>query len=747
VAIAVNDTLPVISYSGSPYSFTQGSAISSQTPTNTGGAIVSCSSSPSLPAGLSLSAACVITGTPTVAQTATNYVVSGTNTAGAASTNISIAVISVPAISYPNSPYTFTKGTAISTITPTNTGSAATTCSGGTMPTGLTMNSDCSITGTPTAIQSQATYTVTNSNSAGSGTAATLKITVVDVAPTLTYSTTNFTYNKGTAITTVTPTVGGGSVTSCTSSPSLPAGLSIANTTCVITGTPTASSASQTYTITASNTGGSATQSLTIQVNDTVPALTYSSSPFSVTVNSAISGGTPTNTGGTPTSCSASPTLPAGLSLSNACAITGTPTVAQTATNYAINATSTGGTSTANISIAVIAVPTITYPSSPYTFTKGTAISTVTPTNTGSAATTCSGGTMPTGLTMNSDCSITGTPTVVQTQTTYTVTNSNSAGSGTAATLQITVVDVAPTLTYSTTNFTYSKGTAITTVTPTVGGGGITSCTSSPSLPAGLSISNTTCVITGTPTAYVASQNYTITASNTGGSATASLTIQVNDAIPALTYASSPFTITVNSAISGGTPTNTGGTPTSCTSTPTLPAGLSLSNACAITGTPTVAQTATNYEIDATNSGGTGTKNISIAVVAVPAITYPSSPYTLTKGVAISTITPNNTGSAATTCSGGTMPAGLTMAANCSITGTPTTIQTQTTYTVTNSNSAGSGTAATLKITVSDAAPAFTYPTSTYTFTKGTAITAISATSTGGAITGCTSSPALPAGL
>ena len=72
----------------------------------------------------------------------------------------------------------------------------------------------------------------------------------------------------------------------------------------------------------------------------------------------------------------------------------------------------------------------------------------------------------------------------------------------------------------------------MTTETPTVGGGTITSWSVSPSLPAGLSLDSSTGAISGTPSAVTSSANYIITATNTGGSDTATITIVVNDIAP-----------------------------------------------------------------------------------------------------------------------------------------------------------------------------------------------------------------------
>ena len=52
----------------------------------------------------------------------------------------------------------------------------------------------------------------------------------------------------------------------------------------------------------------------------------------------------------------------------------------------------------------------------------------------------------------------------------------------------------------------------------------------SPALPAGLNLSATTGTISGTPTAVASTSNYTVTASNSAGSTTATLTLTVNAA-------------------------------------------------------------------------------------------------------------------------------------------------------------------------------------------------------------------------
>lgn len=751
LGITVNDVLPVISFGGSPFTWSTGSAITAQTPTNTGGTITSCASTPTLPAGISLSATCVLTGTPTAAQGASSYTINATNSAGTAAASISITINnSAPVIAYLGAPYTWTNGTLITTQTPTSSGGAITSCTASpTLPTGLSLAaSTCAISGTPTVVSAATSYTITATNAAGSGT-ATISITVNAVAPNLIFAGSPYTFTNGTAITAVTPTNSGGTVVSCASSPTLPSGLTL-SATCGITGTPTVVSVASSYTITGTNSGGTSVKSINITVNDTLPVISYAGSPYSWTRTTAISAQTPTNTGGTITSCSSTPTLPAGIALSATCVMTGTPTVAQSATTYTINATNSAGTATATISITVVNnLPVIAYSGSPYSWTKGTAITTQTPTSTGGAITSCSASpALPTGLTIAATtCAISGTPSVVSATTSYTITATNAAGTGTA-TISITVTDVIAALAYAGSPFTYTKGTAITAVTPTNTGGTVISCTSAPALPAGLTLS-ATCGITGTPTAVTATNTYSISATNSGGIDTVTISITVNDTLPVISYAGSPYSWTRTTAIATQTPTNTGGTVTSCTSTPTLPAGIALSATCVMTGTPTVAQSATSYTINATNSAGTATATITITVVNnLPVIAYAGSPYTWVKGTAITTQTPASTGGAITSCAAApALPTGLAIAATtCAISGTPTVVSATTSYTITATNAAGTGTA-TISITVNNTLPVLAYAGSPFTYTKGTAITAVTPTNTGGVVTSCSSSPTLPAGL
>jgi hypothetical protein len=82
-------------------------------------------------------------------------------------------------------------------------------------------------------------------------------------------------------------------------------------------------------------------------------------------------------------------------------------------------------------------------------------------------------------------------------------------------------------LTYSSNPATYVVGVAITANTPSSHGGAATSYSVSPALPAGLTLDTSTGVIGGRPTAVTPRTDYVVTASNSAGSTTSTLSIGV----------------------------------------------------------------------------------------------------------------------------------------------------------------------------------------------------------------------------
>jgi uncharacterized protein (TIGR03790 family) len=131
-------------------------------------------------------------------------------------------------------------------------------------------------------------------------------------------------------------------------------------------------------------------------------------------------------------------------------------------------------------------------------------------------------------------------------------------------------------------------------------------------LPAGLSVNTSTGVISGTPTA-AGTSSVTISASNAGGTGSATLSLTINPAKPVITSALTA-TGTVGAAFSYQiTASNT---PTSYNASG-LPAGLSVNTSSGlISGTPTAAGTS-SVTISATNAGGTGSAALSLTINSV----------------------------------------------------------------------------------------------------------------------------------
>jgi DNA-binding beta-propeller fold protein YncE len=317
----------------------------------------------------------------------------------------------------------------------------------------------------------------------------------------------------------------------------------------------------------------------------------------------------------------------------------------------------------------------------------------------------------------------------------YTVTASDAAGSTTTA-LSITVNDQAPAaLSYAAGTAAYTINVPITPNAPANSGGIVISYSVLPALPAGLSLDTATGIISGDPTALAAAANYTVTATNSGGSATAPVTIAVNAvpgpgglAAPAgLAYNPGSATYTVGVPIPENAPTSTGGAPLSYSVSPALPVGLRLSGAPVtlgdaatgiISGTPTTATATATYTVTANNGSGSTTATLAITVNTADAspagLAYSAPAPVYAVEVPITPDVPSTSATGATPTSYSVspdLPAGLSLnSVSGIVTGTPSAVPSTiappppstATYTVTASTLAGSTTAP-LTITIYNA--------------------------------------------
>jgi uncharacterized repeat protein (TIGR01451 family) len=753
-------------YPVNPAVYTKGVAIASNVPSSNAGGETGFAISPALPAGLSFDGNTgVISGTPTATSPATSYTVTAQNSGGATSVTLFITVNDAPPslLAYPASPAVYTKGVAIAPAGPASSGGAVASysISPSLAGTGLAFDTSTGVlSGTPAILAPQTAYTVTAVNTGGSASAV-LLLTLVDVAPSaVAYPVNPLVATMGQAIAADKPTSAGGPVTSWTLAGQLPAGLSFDRSTGAITGTPTALAPANSYTVTAANSGGAASASLTITVNDVAPsALAYPVNPAVYTKGQVIASSAPASSGGAVVSYAVSPALPAGLSLDPATGVlSGTPAALAAQQGYLVTATNTGGSTSATLVLTVNdAAP------AGLAYVPGVLACTINAACALGPPTTASGGAvvafaiapaLPAGLSLDPATGIIqGAPVTLSPSAIYTVTASNSGGA-TSATITVTVNDVAPTaLSYNPAALACTKGVACSLGPPTNLGGGIPSYSIAPALPAGLALNPASGVIAGTASALSPTAVYTVTATTSGGSTTATVSVAVNDVPPSgLAYPSNPAVYTLGIPASSA-PTLGGGPVTSWSVTPALPAGLSLHPATGtISGTPQALSPGATYKITAANSGGAATLNLSISVVDVPpaALSYATNPAVYTLGQII----PANAASA----SGGPVTSWSISAAFAStglqfdatsgaISGTPLSLSTATGYTVTASNSGGAA-SVTLTVTVVDRPPAgITYSPASLSCTVGVACSLGAPTTTGGAVVTWSVTPALPPGL
>ena len=174
-----------LTYSQNPATYLRTVAITPNVPSQAAGPITAYAVlGTTLPPGLSLDTSSgAITGTPTAVVPTTTYVIRGSNTYGFTAASVVLTVTEPPpVITYTGSTYALPLGVPVS-LFPINTGGQVVTWSiMPTLPTGLTFSTSTgAITGTPTAVSTAQTYTITAVNAGGSG--VTSLVIVVGIQP------------------------------------------------------------------------------------------------------------------------------------------------------------------------------------------------------------------------------------------------------------------------------------------------------------------------------------------------------------------------------------------------------------------------------------------------------------------------------------------------------------------------------------------------------------------------------------
>ena len=373
-----------------------------------------------------------------------------------------------------------------------------------------------------------------------------------------------------------------------------------------------------TYTLTATNSAGSSSSQTTITV---VPAPVITS--FTATP-SAVVPGQPTTLAWTVTGTGPfTYSLNQGIGTVTGNSVNVTPPTGAIVYTLTVSAY---GVVQANVTVLSGAPATLSYTPSTLVYSKNVAITPVSPASTGGTITSYwSSPSLPSGLSVDPNTGIiSGTPTGIAALASYTITGDNVYGS-VHTTVNVTVNDTPPSVTYGSGPFSYKVGSTVT-LSPTNTGGAVTGWSISPSLPAGLTFNTSNGQITGIPSAITASQSYTVTATNSGGSSSPVLVIATSQTPPVIAYGSPSYTSYVGVSIRTIAPTNTGD-PATWAIYPSLPQNLIFdSGSGQISGTPSGLSSGTLYTVEATNLAGSSQATFTLSV-SVPAPVITTQPF------------------------------------------------------------------------------------------------------------------------
>ena len=513
-----------------------------------------------------------------------------------------------------------TVGTAYSATLQAGGGAGTLTwalASGSALPAGLSLSGTGMISGTPTAAATTSfTVKVTDSSGAQGGAAsATQKLSLTINPIALTITTTSLADGiAGTAYSASLAASGGtGTISWSVTTGSLPGGLTLSGSG-DISGTPTAPGATN-FTVTAADSSTppqTAKQALTITINPKL-VITTTTLP-SGTVSAAYTAPLQSSGGvGTVTWTVASGSLPAGLTMSNSGAISGTPTTAGTA-SFTVQAKDSGTpqqSAQQALSIAVytgLTISTTTLPNGTVNSAYSTTLKSVG--GTGTITWSISQGSLPTGVNLSASGTISGTPTAAGTSN-FTVSATDSSTPAQTKTQALSIV-INPALSITTTSL--PAGTVATAYSQNIQTSGgtlpITWTVTAGTLPAGLTLAgnaNGVGVISGTPTAY-GSSTFTVTATDSSSppqSINQQFTLVINNVGLSITTTSLP-NATVGTAYSALLQASGGTSPYTWTvaSGSTLPGWLRLSGSGTnwnLIGTPTAAGAA-NFSLTVTDS-------------------------------------------------------------------------------------------------------------------------------------------------
>jgi hypothetical protein len=652
----------------------------------------------SLPAGITLSAGGTLSGSPTMAGTFT-FTVTATDAANMTfAKQFTVQIFAAPSITTTSLPDVYS-GSAYTAMLAGTGGKTpySFSISSGTLPAGVSLSSAGVLSGTTTITGAfPLTVTLTDANNVTASKPLTLT-----VVPALAVTTTSLSdAYVGTPYSGTFAATGGVSpYTFAISAGMLPSGIMLNASSGALSGTPTAASA-PTFTVQVTDSAGkTATAQLTLAA--LAPPSISTVSLADAYVGSGYSGSIAGAGGRTPyTFAITTGALPNGLSLSAGGAITGTPT-AIGGSSFTVTITDANGVTGTKMMMLAVDAPLVLTTTFADAYV-GTAYSQMLTATGGKTPYTwsLSAGALPAGLTLMAASSVvSGTPSSAGT-TSFTLTATDANGSSSSTPLTMTVF-AAPMITTTTLPDGYPSLPYSAMIASSGGKAPYTFSISAGALPTGVGLNAGSGALSGAPS---------------GAPGTASFTVQLKDANNITTTA--PLSIVVRTSLSVTTTTlpdgyvtagynqmlaATGGKPgyTWSVGSGTLPAGLTLSAAGALSGTPTAANTYSFTAVATDANGVQASQPLTVQTYALPTVTTTSplpSAYNGTLYNQTLTVAGGKPGYMWSLASG-TPPAGITLSAAGVLNGTPSTAGTSM-FTVQVQDSNGKTGQAMLSLTV-----------------------------------------------
>ena len=181
---------------------------------------------------------------------------------------------------------------------------------------------------------------------------------------------------------------------------------------------------------------------------------------------------------------------------------------------------------------------------------------------------------LPTGMHFNTgNGTITGTPSVNQTATTYTIYANNSGGDA-SSTVSLTINEPIAVLSPASQSHTFTKDAIAGAILQNLSGGVVATWAIHPALPTGMHFNTGNGTITGTPSVNQTATTYTIYANNSGGDASSTVSITINEPIAVLSSSSQSHTLTRGVDVGKIDQNLTGGAVATWAVHPSLPNGL-----------------------------------------------------------------------------------------------------------------------------------------------------------------------------